>query len=50
MDLVHKVFAYITHANRLLIFDHVDFPDGVPELSPGHDAFLPQLLFRMKLT
>ena len=35
MALVHKVFAYITHGNRLLIFDHVDFPDELPQVPAG---------------
>ena len=38
MELVHKVFAYITHGNRLLIFDHVDFPDDLPQVPAGTRA------------
>jgi hypothetical protein len=25
--VIHKVFAYITHRNRLLVFRHTDFPE-----------------------
>ena len=35
MDLEHKVFAYITHGSRLLVFDHVDFPDDAPQVPAG---------------
>ena len=35
MDVVHKVFAYITHGNRLLVFDHVDFPEDAPQVPAG---------------
>ena len=35
MDLKHKVFAYITHGSRLLVFDHVDFPDDAPQVPAG---------------
>ena len=35
MDLVHKVFAYITHGTRLLVFDHVDFPEDAPQVPAG---------------
>ena len=40
--LQHKVFAYITHASRLLIFRHLDFPEAglqVPAgtVEPGED-------------
>ena len=35
MDRVHKVFAYITHGDRLLIFDHVDFPAELPQVPAG---------------
>ena len=42
MDRKYKVYAYITHRNRLLVFDHVHFPDAgtqVPggTLEPGED-------------
>jgi 8-oxo-dGTP pyrophosphatase MutT (NUDIX family) len=42
MDLKRKVYAYITHRNRLLVFDHVHFPEAgtqVPggTLEPGED-------------
>lgn len=35
MDLVQKVFAYITHEGRLLVFDHVDFPEDAPQVPAG---------------
>ena len=35
MDLAHKVFAYITHGSRLLVFDHVDFPEDAPQVPAG---------------
>jgi 8-oxo-dGTP pyrophosphatase MutT (NUDIX family) len=40
--VIHKVFAYITHRNRLLVFRHVDFPEAgiqVPAgtVKPGED-------------
>jgi 8-oxo-dGTP pyrophosphatase MutT (NUDIX family) len=35
MEFVHKVFAYITHGNRLLVFDHVDFPEDAPQVPAG---------------
>ncbi len=35
MDVVHKVFAYITHGDRLLVFDHVDFPEDAPQVPAG---------------
>jgi 8-oxo-dGTP diphosphatase len=38
MELVHKVFAYITHGNRLLVFDHVDFPEDAPQVPKGTRA------------
>ena len=38
MELVHKVFAYITHGHRLLVFDHVDFPDDLPQVPAGTRA------------
>jgi len=33
--LVHKVFAYITHGNRLLVFRHVDFPKAGIQVPAG---------------
>jgi 8-oxo-dGTP pyrophosphatase MutT (NUDIX family) len=30
-----KVFAYITHANRLLVFRHVDFPEAGIQVPAG---------------
>ncbi len=35
MDVVHKVLAYITHGDRLLVFDHVDFPDAGTQVPAG---------------
>jgi len=35
MDVVHKVFAYITHGNRLLVFDHADLPEEAPQVPAG---------------
>lgn len=35
MELTHKVFAYITHGNRLLVLDHVDFPEDLPQVPAG---------------
>jgi ADP-ribose pyrophosphatase YjhB (NUDIX family) len=26
--VIHKVFAYVTHRNRLLVFRHTDFPEA----------------------
>jgi len=43
LNLVHKVYAYITHGTRLLVFDHVDFPDEAPQVPGGtrHEGELP---------
>ncbi len=35
MDLVYKVYAYITHGKKLLVFDHVDFPEEAPQVPGG---------------
>lgn len=35
LDLKHKVYAYITHANRLLVFRHVDAPDAGIQVPGG---------------
>ena len=32
---IHKVFAYITHRNRLLIFRHTDFPEAGIQVPAG---------------
>jgi len=42
MDRMHKVYAYITDGNHLLVFDHLHFPEAgtqVPggTLEPGED-------------
>ena len=31
----HKVYAYITHSNRLLVFRHVDVPDAGVQVPGG---------------
>jgi ADP-ribose pyrophosphatase YjhB (NUDIX family) len=33
--LHHKVFAYITHRNRLLVFSHTDFPEAGIQVPAG---------------
>jgi len=33
--LVHKVYAYVTHGKRLLVFNHVDFPQEAPQVPGG---------------
>lgn len=33
--LVHKVFAYITHGQRLLVFCHADFPEAGIQVPAG---------------
>lgn len=33
--LKHKVFAYITHNHRLLVFSHPDFPDAGIQVPAG---------------
>lgn len=33
--LKHKVFAYITHGQRLLVFRHVDFPEAGIQVPAG---------------
>ena len=38
MDLIHKVFAYITCGSRLLVFDHVDLPEDAPQVPAGTRA------------
>ncbi|MCD6284740.1 MAG: NUDIX domain-containing protein [Anaerolineae bacterium] len=35
VTLKHKVYAYITHANRLLVFRHVDVPDAGIQVPGG---------------
>ena len=35
MELRHKVFAYITHGNRLLVFDHPHHPDAGTQVPAG---------------
>ena len=35
MDRKHKVYAYITHGNRLLVFDHVHFPEAGTQVPGG---------------
>ncbi|MCJ7549287.1 MAG: NUDIX domain-containing protein [Anaerolineae bacterium] len=35
LNLKHKVYAYITHANRLLVFRHVDGPDAGIQVPGG---------------
>lgn len=32
---IHKVFAYITHRNRLLVFRHTDFPEAGIQVPAG---------------
>ena len=34
-SLQHKVFAYITHAKRLLVFRHLDFPEAGIQVPAG---------------
>ena len=33
--IIHKVFAYITHRNRLLVFRHTDFPEAGIQVPAG---------------
>lgn len=33
--LIHKVFAYITHGHRLLVFRHADFPQAGIQVPAG---------------
>lgn len=33
--LIHKVFAYITNRNRLLVFRHTDFPEAGIQVPAG---------------
>ena len=33
--VIQKVFAYITHRNRLLVFRHTDFPDAGIQVPAG---------------
>ena len=33
--VVHKVFAYITHRDRLLVFRHTDFPEAGVQVPAG---------------
>jgi 8-oxo-dGTP diphosphatase len=33
--VIHKVFAYITHQNRLLVFRHTDFPGAGIQVPAG---------------
>jgi 8-oxo-dGTP pyrophosphatase MutT (NUDIX family) len=33
--LIHKVFAYITHGQRLLVFRHADFPQAGIQVPAG---------------
>ena len=33
--VVYKVFAYITHQNRLLVFRHIDFPEAGIQVPAG---------------
>ena len=35
MELKHKVFAYITHGNRLLVFDHPHHPEAGTQVPAG---------------
>ena len=35
VTLKQKVYAYITHANRLLVFRHVDEPDAGIQVPGG---------------
>ena len=30
-----RVYAYITHKNRLLVFDHIDFPEAGTQVPTG---------------
>ncbi len=34
-DLRHKVYAYITHGHRLLVFSHRDFPEAGIQVPGG---------------
>src|SRR5688572_3237280 len=33
--IIHKVFAYITNRNRLLVFRHTDFPEAGIQVPAG---------------
>ena len=33
--LKHKVFAYLTHGHRLLVFRHADFPEAGSQVPAG---------------
>ena len=33
--VIHKVFAYITHRDRLLVFRHTDFPEAGIQVPAG---------------
>ena len=33
--LKHKVFAYLTHGHRLLVFRHADFPEAGIQVPAG---------------
>ena len=35
MEIRHKVFAYITHGRRLLVFDHVHYPEAGTQVPAG---------------
>ena len=35
MELKHKVFAYITNGNRLLVFDHPEHPEAGTQVPSG---------------
>ena len=35
MSQIDKVYAYITHANKLLVFKHVDFPEAGIQVPAG---------------
>ena len=35
MPVIRKVFAYITHRNRLLVFRHTDFPEAGIQVPAG---------------
>ena len=35
MGVVHKVLAYITHGDRLLVIDHADFPEADTQVPAG---------------
>lgn len=35
MSQINKVYAYITHANKLLVFKHVGFPEAGIQVPGG---------------